>query len=259
MEPRSRCMPSRRPESRRVRPRKAFGRREDARAAMPLGSRIRVQAAAAALGLSCLIGAIAALATAVDVGGFILKIRPPSKISDPLQIPKLFVIMCALCAVAALLGVMTRQAWRTASAQRNLLGQWSPGMVLIWAVLCGFLLLVYYPLPSHKHHLDKLLLLIGAVLVWSMWFLAFPQSFAGMLNSRVYAWLKVGLINLLIFVIVAEVALRLTDPLLGRSGLFGHNDTPASLKPYIEVAGSIRHSNSQGFRDRERAFEKAPH
>ena len=104
--------------------------------------------------------------------------------------------------------------------------------------------------------MDKFLIGSLGILVWNAWFLLKPARLADLLDTRGYRWIKVALINALIFVVVGEAVLRLADPVLARSGLFGGKQTPASLRPHVPVRGSIGVTNSQGFRDRERTFER---
>jgi hypothetical protein len=77
-----------------------------------------------------------------------------------------------------------------------------------------------------------------------------------MKSNRVVTTTKLVLANLLIFVVLAELSLRLADPFLASIGLFGGKHTPAHLTPHQPVLGSIGRTNSHGFRDRERTFDR---
>lgn len=204
----------------------------------------------------CLLGAVGTLVTAVDVAWFVITAPPAGPLTDPLQLVKLGLIGGLYGWLAGMLALLAWQAGRPSSVHRGLVSRWSPFAVVLWAGIPAFLLLVYYPLPPHKHHLDKLLLILGLLLGWTTCFAVRPQWLGAMLESRGYAWFRVALINLLVFIAAGEALARGLDGYLGRHGIFGAKQTPASLKPYREVSGSIGRSNSQGFRDRERTAEK---
>lgn len=93
-------------------------------------------------------------------------------------------------------------------------------------------------------------------MTWSLWFTFFPDRLGKVLQSRAHIWIKVGCVNLFVFVVLAEIGFRLVNPVLARHGLFGSEVTPANLKPHHPVTGSIGQSNSYGFKDRERQFDK---
>lgn len=181
---------------------------------------------------------------------------PAGRLTDPLQLGKVGVVGGLFGLLAGILALLVWQAGRPCSGQCNLVARWSPFAVVLWAGIIAFLLLVYYPLPPHRHHMDKLLLILGLLLGWTVCVAACPNLVGTILMSRGYEWFRVAATNLLVFVVVGEALARSMDSYLGRHGLFGAKQTPASLKPYREVSGSIGHSNSQGFRDRERAMER---
>ena len=205
----------------------------------------------------CLAGAAGALATAVDVARFVLAASPAGRLTDPLQLGKVGLVGGLFAALAGILALLAWQTGRASSVQREVVSGWSPFFVLIWAGIPAFLLLVYYPLPPHKHHLDKLLLILGLLLGWGVCLAARPRMLGALLGGRGYAWLQVGVVNLLVFIVVGEGLAQSADSYLGRHGIFGGKQTPASLKPHREVSGSIGRSNSMGFRDRERTPEKS--
>jgi hypothetical protein len=206
--------------------------------------------------LACAAGTLGFMLTAADLGVFLAEMSPAPDLSDPLQTGKLVFLLCVYLVASFLLAFIGWKVSRASSAQRQVVVSWSAMAVLLWFLSSGYLLLVYYPLPSHPHHLDKLLLILGSVLVWSLWFTLYPLGLAQVLNSRWYEWTKVALINLLVFVVLGEAVLRVTDPVLGRSGLFEREHSSGWLKPHRETEGSIGRTNSKGFRDQERTFEK---
>jgi hypothetical protein len=200
-------------------------------------------------------GGVFSFGTAIHIALF-FQALPAGKHAIPPRIESLVILLPVLFMLAvALFGV----AWRTVqptSPQWAVASRWSSGFILLWALVSGFLLLVNYPLPPQVHHVDKFLLGCVVVLTWSVGFILQPARMDGLLKSRGYYWTRVVLINALVFVVVGEATLRVADPFLARSGLFGGKQSPASLKPNVPVRGSIGVTNSQGFRDRERAFER---
>lgn len=180
-----------------------------------------------------------------------------SKLVNPPPARSLVSILVLVGLLGLCFAVVSYRTWRLTSSQQEIVSHWSPGFVLLWALLFWFLLLVNYPIPFQAHHRDKFLLVGVTGLVWALWFVLRPLSLDRWLSSRLYGWLKIGLVNLLVFATVGEVAMRLADPLLARSGLFGDKQTPANLRSHLAVRGSIGFTNSQGFRDRERLVERA--
>jgi lysophospholipase L1-like esterase len=128
--------------------------------------------------------------------------------------------------------------------------------VCVWTSLSFYFLLLYYPLPYHSHHIDKFLFLVMVILVWGIMFSVRPRDLSAFLDGRVYAAIRVGVVNVLIFVLAGEAVCRIVDPVFARSGLFGNKHSPANLKPHLPTVGSIQMTNSQGFRDRERMFDR---
>jgi hypothetical protein len=145
------------------------------------------------------------------------------------------------------------------SAQWRVISSWSPAFVIFWSLIPGFLLAVYYPLPPENAHVDKLLPLMLSVLVWAVSLLVRPTGVQALLGGRIYRMVKVICVNFIVFALVGECVLRITDPILARHGLFGDNHMPSHLKPHVAVQGSIQFSNSRGFRDRERIFQRTGH
>lgn len=84
-------------------------------------------------------------------------LRPERTIYNALQTGKQ-VIICTL------FGILTMAfwflAWRTvrlSTPQHHVAVTWSLWMVCSFGLLASSFLLVYYPIPAHKHHADKLL------------------------------------------------------------------------------------------------------
>lgn len=215
------------------------------------------EAALLAMILVCGLAVIVALLTACDIAVFVLTARPASRLADPPRTSKLLMVGALTVAVGLTFGMALTRLLRRGSAQQNVVTPWSLGSVVLWAGLTLFLYGIYYPLPYHSHHIDKVLLGLSVVLIWGMALAASPRLVTVLTNGKHYAWIKILLINILAFIVIGEVVFRLIDPFLARGGLFGNKQTPAELKPHVPTMGSIRFTNSQGFRDRERHVSKA--
>ena len=162
------------------------------------------------------------------------------------------IIVVAIVLSAVLAGVAVGTC--RATAVRRTVSGWSPLFVLLWSFVFGYLLLVNYPLPPHVHHLDKFLFVCGLLVLWGLMVLFAPARVKAVFDSRFYGAAALLLVNMLVFVVVGEGVFRAVDPYLARAGLFGDKQTPATMKPGVPVRGTILVTNSQGFRDRERAF-----
>ena len=209
-----------------------------------------------ALAWACAAGGVFALAVGVDIGWYLLALRD-AKQAIP---PRTFNLIVALPMLVLLPVSLFGSAWcavRRDSPQWTVASRWSPGLIALWSAVIGYLLLLNYPVPPQVHHVDKFVIGSLTVLLWSVWFLLKPAHLADLLGTRVYQWGRVVFINALVFLVAGEAVLRLADPVLARSGLFGGKQTPASLRPHVPVRGSIGVTNSQGFRDRERTFERS--
>lgn len=209
------------------------------------------------LAIFCALGGVLALAAAGDIVWYLQALRDAKQAVPPRTGNLVFVLPVLALLAASFAG----SAWRVvhpASPQRAAASRWSPWVVALWTAVIGYALLLNYPVPPHVHHMDKFLIGSLVVLAWSAWFFLKPARLADLLETRGCRWATVALVNVLVFAVVGEAVLRLADPVLARSGLFGDKQTPASLRPHVSVRGSIGVTNSQGFRDRERTFERAP-
>jgi hypothetical protein len=83
-----------------------------------------------------------------------------------------------------------------------------------------------------------------------------PMDLSAFLDGRLYAAIKVSVVNVLIFVLADEAVCRIGDPIFARSGLFGNRHSPADLKANVPTVGSIKLTNSQGFRNRDPVFDR---
>ena len=212
------------------------------------------RAAVAVAGL-CVAGAVLALLMLAEIGWFLFSLKA-SPLAEPPRTGNLLLALPVLVGLALSLAVVARRTIRPGSLHHAAASRWSVGFILVWGGLFGYAWLVNDPVPPQAHHTGKFLLLAGLGLAWGLWYLLAPHRTEAALNSRPYRLIKVLLVNLLVFVAVGEAALRLADPILARSGLFGDNHTPANLKPQTPVRGSIAVSNSQGFREPERVLAR---
>jgi lysophospholipase L1-like esterase len=203
----------------------------------------------------CASGAVLAFWAAIDLGRYLLALSS-SKLVNPPHTGALIALLVVLGAVAMALAVVSWQIWHPTSGQQELIAGWSVGGTILWVGMLGYVLLVNYPVPAMAHHTDKFLFGSILVLAWAMCLAIRPDILKRGVDSRLYDWLKLGLVNVVVFALIGETALRLADPVLARSGLFGDKHTPANLIPHRAVDGSIGRTNSQGFRDRERVLER---
>lgn len=207
------------------------------------------------VGTLCALGAGFALWAAAELAWYLWTLRL-SKLANPPRPGLLPVILALLAALAVLLAVASWRTWQAGSPQQKTAARWSPMAGALWALVLGFLLAVNFPVPPQAHHVDKFFIGTAAVLLWSLWFLLHPGSLRVLLAGRAFSWTTLLLVNVIVFLVAGEALFRLGDPLLARSGLFGDKQTPANLKPHTAVRGSIRVTNSQGFRDRERKVDR---
>lgn len=203
----------------------------------------------------CGIGSVGAWLTAGDLVSYLYALIG-SKLANPPHPGLLVVILLMASSLGLLLALVSWRVWKRDSPHRVTAAGWSPWLTVLWCVGFGGIMLINYPIPAQAHHLDKFLFGSLVAIAWSGWFLARPQSLARAVGCRPVRWLDVALVNLLVFLLAGEATVRLLDPLLARSGLFGDKHTPANLKPHIPVRGTIGVSNTQGFRDRERVMER---
>lgn len=204
----------------------------------------------------CAVWSVGALLTAIDIGRYLFLILPSSKLANPPPTGSLIFTLFLLGVLAFLLALATRRTWNPATVQHETASHWSVAWIVLWSLVAGLTELVNYPVPYQAHHADKFVAFNLAGLLWTLWFLLSPGSLECALSSRSYGWIRIGLVNVVVFVVAGEVLARVADPVLARSGLFGDKHTPANLKPYAVVRGSIGFANSQGFKDREHAFER---
>lgn len=208
---------------------------------------------AALVASASLYGAVAA----ADLLWYVAHAKPATALADPPRVQKLlwlgllWSVTTAATALVAFLALKPGSPPQRLVAGSTLTTQW------LWGLPAAYVLLVYYPLPPHAHHTEKALLASGALLLWSLLALTRPQVLSSLRKrSRLCAAGSTVLVNVLVFILLGELTVRVMDPILASQGLFGGKQTPAHLKPHMAVLGSIGRSNSQGFRDRERAIER---
>ena len=203
----------------------------------------------------CVGGALFSLVMAGDIVLFLRNLAD-SRLANP---PRKGPLLLLLPILAILTVSLSRAGWRALqrnSPQRLVMVQWALPSVFLWASVAWLAFLVHYPIPPQAHHTDKFLIACLILLVWGLLLVLLPHVLGKMLNSRPYRWLNIVFINVLVFAFVGECLVRLADPILARDGVFGDKHTPANLKAHSPIRGSIGFSNSQGFRDRDRVFEK---
>jgi len=213
---------------------------------------------AKAAGIICVIGAVILGGAGIDILTFDMPTSARTGMSgswDPVKLRW----VGTLCLVTSLIiGLNARLIFRWASPQHALASRWSTAATLLWWVPALLGLLVNYPLPFFAHHVDKFLLIVSIILAWGIWLLVHPASLGRTLETRLFSWLRLGAINGLLLLILAESLMRLADPILARGGLFTSSyDTPGGGIPFQITDRSGMQTNSLGFRDRERNLKRS--
>jgi len=208
-------------------------------------------------GIGCAIAALMLGIIGIDLLTFIMPGFGRTGMSGTWN-PSKLAWMAALSLLTAILcGMNAWRLCRPASRQRAVANKWSPLAVLVWWVLALLCPLVYYPLPYFNHHIDKFVLFVSAILLWATWLYVRPDGLNRWLESYAFRWIWVLMINALVFLALAEGAVRFVDPYLARSGLFSAApDTPGGGIPFHVTDRTGMRTNSMGFRDRERTLKR---
>jgi lysophospholipase L1-like esterase len=160
-------------------------------------------------------------------------------------------------ASASALAVASTFLFKGIDRHAHIVDGWSRISLFGWIGGVAFLLAIYYPVPYVSHHADKLYILLCGLLLWVLAFIFMPGRLLGFLDSVVFRNTQILLVNIVLAVVVSEVAIRAAAPILSRHGTFDTtHHSPLGLVPHRPTAGSIQRLNSQGFRDRERTFSR---
>lgn len=184
---------------------------------------------------------------AIDLAIFVYRLDATTSSLKLDLLLKLSAIALLSMAIASLLVALLWRNIREPTFHDQVTTLWSAPWGVFLFIMIGSLYLIYYPIPPHSHHLDKILIGCVLLVLWVGWILFQPDSLNSFTMSRPYHWFKIALINLVVFLIVGECFFRLADPIVAGAGLFGDAKTPAGLKPYA------RGASRQGFRDSERS------
>ncbi|MEC4888434.1 MAG: hypothetical protein RI101_00100 [Nitrospira sp.] len=206
----------------------------------------------------CFAGSVASALLACDI--LLEFLRPPTNgaLAFPRETGK-FIFLGGVAVLSGLVLLLSAVRIQRNVQHRTIVASWSMGYGLLYAVLALYFGFVFYPLPPHGRHTEIIILALVLASMWGGWVLLAPLSLQRFLNSRVFGLAKVALVNVVVLALCGEGIMRLADPFLAKAGLFGNKQTPAELTPHMEVLGSIRYSNSQGFKDRERTIENSDH
>lgn len=202
------------------------------------------------------LAAVYSLFTAGHIHVYVLQAKPSSVLADPPRVGKLLWLEGLLAVTGLCFLTLVLLFMRRCSSHMALLSEMTLSSQLLWTPLIGYALLVYYPLPPHAHHTEKVMLVVGGLFVWSVVAIFRPAVLSGFFQARLLGIVKWACVNFIVFVMLGEALFRLVDPLLASQSLFGSKQTPAHLKPHAPVLGSIGRSNSQGFRDKERTVSR---
>jgi lysophospholipase L1-like esterase len=160
-------------------------------------------------------------------------------------------------ALASALAVASTFLLKGIDSHAHIVNGWSRTSLFGWIGGVAFLLAIYYPVPYVSHHADKLYILLCGLLLWLLAFIFMPGRLSGFLNSVVFRNMQIALVNIVLAIVVSELAIRAAAPILSRHGTFDTtHHSPLGLVPHRPTAGSIQRLNSQGLRDRERTFTR---
>lgn len=204
----------------------------------------------------CATATVAALWLGLDLTRFLLA-EQNKRLINPAGEGKLVALSALWVLMAAVLAVAAAKIHAARLVRRAMVGSWSIVSICLWSSLSAFVYIVYYPLPPENSHVDKLLLMGMTMTAWAFLAAFRPNWLDRFLHGGLYKGIRLVVLNAVVFVMVAELVLRLADPLLGRHGPFGHALTPAHMKPFAPTSGSIARTNSLGFRDRERSLQRS--
>ena len=205
------------------------------------------------LTVSCLLGAMYVVVSTAQLALFVQNTAPGEHVVYPSTTGplKLLLVMSLFVPLGVLLTVTAWRAARSTSTSSVFPIASSPTSIVVWSLGIAWCFLVNHPIPPVAHHVDKYVMGLAALNVWSLAFIFSPRGLDDFLQSRVFHALRLVLINALIFALAGEVIFRLIDPWLAGFGPFASRETPSLLTPHAKVDGSIGRSNTLGFRDRE--------
>ena len=202
-------------------------------------------------------GTLACLATAIHLiaSSFATPLGPgPGDWEYQVKVGALAVLYLAS---ASVLAVAATFLFKGIPLHAHMVDRWSRASLFGWIGGVAFLLAIYYPVPYVSHHADKLYILLCGLLLWLLAFLVMPSRLSGFLDSVVFRSTQILLVNIVLAVVVSEVAISAAAPILSRHGIFDTTrHSPLGLVPHRPTAGSIQRLNSHGLRDRERTFTR---
>ncbi|MET0515638.1 MAG: hypothetical protein ABW047_09985, partial [Nitrospiraceae bacterium] len=202
-------------------------------------------------------GTLACLATAIHLiaSSFATSLAPgPGEWKYQVRVGALAALYLAS---ASALAVASTFLFKGTSSHARMVDGWSRISLLGWIGGVAFLLAIYYPVPYVSHHADKLYVLLSGLFLWLVAFLVMPSRLSGFLDSRGFRGTQILVVNIVLAVVVSELAISAAAPILSRHGIFDPtHHTPFGLAPHRPTDGSIQRLNSQGFRDRERTFTR---
>jgi lysophospholipase L1-like esterase len=202
------------------------------------------------------VAAVYCMFTAGHIHFYVLQAKPASALADPPRVGKLLWLEGLLAVTGLCFLALMRLFIRRSSPHMTLLSEMTLSSQLLWTLLIGYVLFVYYPVPPHAHHTEKVLLSVGGLFVWSVVAIFRPAILSALSHRRLLRVVKWASVNFIAFVMLGEAVFRLVDPMLASHGFVGDKQTPAHLKPHAPVPGSIGRSNAQGFRDKERTLSR---
>ena len=202
-------------------------------------------------------GTLACLATAIHLiaSSFATSLGPgPDEWKYQVKVGALAALYLAS---ASALAVAATFLFKGRPLHAHMVDRWSRASLFGWIGGVAFLLAIYYPVPYVSHHADKLYILLSGLLLWLLAFLVMPSRLSGFLDSVGFRGTQILVVNMVLAVVVSEVAISAAAPILSRHGIFDPTrHSPLGLVPHRPTAGSIQRLNSHGLRDRERTFTR---
>ncbi|HJR77873.1 MAG TPA: hypothetical protein VJ805_12905 [Nitrospiraceae bacterium] len=203
------------------------------------------------------VGTLACLATSLHliVSSFGTPLAPGS--GDWEYLVKAGALTALYLTSASALAVAATFLFKGIALHAHMVDRWSRTSLFGWIGGVAFLSAIYYPVPYVSHHADKLYILLCVLLLWLSAFIFMPSRLSAFLDSVVFRSAQILLVNIVLAVVLSEVAIRAAAPILSRHGIFdATHHSPLGLVPHRPTAGSIQRLNSHGFRDRERTFSR---
>jgi len=157
--------------------------------------------------------AVYCMFTAGHIHFYVLQAKPASALADPPRVGKLLWLEGLLAVTGLCFLALMRLFIRRSSPHMTLLPEMTLSSQLLWTLLIGYVLFVYYPVPPHAHHTEKVLLSVGGLFVWSVVAIFRPAILSALSHRRLLRVVKWASVNFIAFVMLGEAVFRLLYPM----------------------------------------------